>query len=359
VTTIAPGATIGILGGGQLGRMLALAAGALGYRTHVFCPEHESPAFQVSTRHTVAAYDNEDALARFASAVSVVTFEFENVPAPTAEFLAKRSTIRPSARALSIAQDRLDEKNFVRSVGGNTVPYAAVSSGADCAAALAAVGLPGILKTRRLGYDGKGQRTIASAGDIELAWIDLGAGDCIYEGLARFTMEISVVLARGADGAIVTYDVPRNVHEGGILRSSTVPAGAAGTTVATALDQAHRVAAALDYVGVLAVEMFVLADGSVVVNEIAPRVHNSGHWTIDACVTSQFEQHIRAVCGLPLGSVERHSDAEMRNLIGDEIDRWPEHACDPAAKLHLYGKTEVRPGRKMGHVTLVRPRAAR
>lgn len=353
---IAPGSTIGILGGGQLGRMLALAASALGYRTHIFCPDPDSPAFQVTANRTIAPYGDEIALKTFAQSVSVVTYEFENVPAETAALLERLVPTRPGAKALAVAQDRFTEKEFVRVAGATTVRYATVSSATDIAAAVAATGLPAILKTRRLGYDGKGQRQIERAEEVEPAWLELGAGDCILEGWAPFVAEVSVILARASDGAVATYDVPQNTHEGGILRRSVVPATVGGATAATAVDIALRIAAALDYVGVLAVEMFVLGDGTVLVNEIAPRVHNSGHWTIDACVTSQFEQHIRAVCDLPLGSTERHSDAEMINLIGHEIDRWPNLMGDPTAKLHLYGKTEAREGRKMGHVTRVRRR---
>ncbi|MSO65778.1 MAG: 5-(carboxyamino)imidazole ribonucleotide synthase [Alphaproteobacteria bacterium] len=355
MTIIPPGKTVGILGGGQLGRMLAIAAARLGYATHVYCPDPDSPAFAVASRHSIARYEDADALRAFAASVAVVTYEFENVPAATAEVLARAVPARPNARALAVAQDRVAEKEFARAIGANTTAYARIAATADLPRALDVVGLPAVLKTNRLGYDGKGQRRIERAAELEPSWLDLDGVECILEAFSPFTKEISVIVARAVDGSVAAFDVPENHHEGGILRTSRVPATVGGAAVATAQDIAHRLAAALDYVGVLAVEMFAMADGTILVNEMAPRVHNSGHWTIDACITDQFEQHIRAICGLPLGSPARHSDAEMINLIGQEVEQWADFARDPMAKLHLYGKAAVRPGRKMGHVTRLRP----
>jgi 5-(carboxyamino)imidazole ribonucleotide synthase len=360
MTVIAPGATIGILGGGQLGRMLAIAAARLGYRVHIFAPEDDPPAADVAADHTRAAYDDEPALAALAQAVAVVTYEFENVPARAVEFLSARTPTRPDGRALAVAQDRLTEKSFLRGIGIRTAPFADVSSRGDFAPALAATGIPAILKTRREGYDGKGQRRVAAAGELEAAWDALGRRPSILEGVVAFEREISVVAARGADGGFVPFAIPENAHTDGILRTSRVPAEVAPATADAARAAARAAATALDYVGVLAIEFFVLADGAVVASEIAPRVHNSGHWTIDACRTDQFEQHIRAICGLPLGDPGRHSDAEMTNLLGAEAAGWAALAADPAVKLHLYGKRGPAPaGRKVGHVTRLKPLGSR
>ncbi|NQV81366.1 MAG: 5-(carboxyamino)imidazole ribonucleotide synthase [Alphaproteobacteria bacterium] len=348
---IPPSATIGILGGGQLGRMLCQAAARLGYRTHIYCPEVGAPASVVASSTTVASYEDSVSLAAFAQSVDVVTFEFENIPAQALELIQRETTVRPSPQILEVTQDRLAEKSLCQTLGIPTAPFAVVSSSDDCAGALATTGLPAILKTRRLGYDGKGQRLIRSTSDLESAWMDLGAGDCILEGFVDFEHEISVIIARGPTGTVATYDIPENLHRDGILRESRVPSSVGGATFETARDIAHRLVAALDYVGVGAVEMFATKDGTVLVNEIAPRVHNSGHWTIDACATDQFEQHIRAICGLPLGSTVRAFDIVMTNLIGPDANDWRSYLDDPLTKLHLYGKSEVRAGRKMGHVT--------
>jgi 5-(carboxyamino)imidazole ribonucleotide synthase len=352
--TLPPGSTIGIVGGGQLGRMLAVAAAQLGYRCHVFAPEGEAPAVDVSAAATRARYDDAEALARFADAVDVVTYEFENVDAGPLAELAAKSRIRPSVEALELTQDRLFEKQFAASQGGRPAPYVAVDSMADLEAAIAELGTPAILKTRRMGYDGKGQARIGSPADAEAAWTAIGGRPSVLEGFVRFEAEFSIILARGGDGATAAYDPPDNWHSEGILATSTLPARdivLAQRDEAVAL--AERVAAALDYVGVLTLEFFATADGPVL-NEMAPRVHNSGHWTIEGTVCSQFENHIRAICGLPLGSTELvRPNVEMRNLIGADADAWPAILADPTVHLHLYGKAQARPGRKMGHVTRV------
>jgi len=351
-----PGSTIGILGGGQLGRMIALAAAELGLRAVVLCPEPGSPAFQVAAEFICAAYEDEAALARLAAACDVVTYEFENVPLATAEFLADRVPLYPGARALALTQDRLAEKTFVRDLGIETAPFAPVGSAAELAAAVTEIGLPAVLKTRRFGYDGKGQVIIRPGDDPAEAWAALGHGECLLEGFVPFTREVSVVAARRADDAFAAYDVIENVHRNHILHTSTVPAGIGEGAVAQARRIACAIAGALDYVGVFAVELFVLgrgADERVVVNEIAPRVHNSGHWTQDGAVTSQFEQHVRAIAGWPLGDAARLGRAEMTNLVGEDVNDWRAILSEPGAHLHLYGKDEVRPGRKMGHVNRI------
>ncbi|MBB6124176.1 5-(carboxyamino)imidazole ribonucleotide synthase [Sphingobium subterraneum] len=352
MTVVAPGGTIGILGGGQLGRMLSMAAAQLGYRTHIYAPEESGPAADVSSDWTRGGYDNADALLRFGACVDVVTYEFENVETAAIEVLSHSRIVRPGVGALKIAQDRLAEKSFVAGLGGATAPYRAVNSVADLHDAIAAVGTPCILKTNRFGYDGKGQVRIADAGEADAAWDAIGGHPAILEGFVRFDEEFSVILVRGEDGAVRFWDSAANVHRDGILATSTVPAGAAiSAQVDTARAMARTIADGLDYVGVLAVEFFAGEDGPVF-NEMAPRVHNSGHWTIEGAITSQFENHIRAICGLPLGAtglaVPR---VEMRNLIGDEANHWRAILADPASHLHLYGKSEARPGRKMGHVT--------
>ncbi|WP_374447528.1 5-(carboxyamino)imidazole ribonucleotide synthase [Stella sp.] len=354
---VRPGSTIGILGGGQLGRMLALAAAQLGYRTHVFVPEADSPTAQVAAAATVARYDDLDALSRFAAAVDVVTFEFENVPAATAQHLAALRPIHPSPSVLAIAQDRLAEKRFLNGIGVATAPFRAVATPAELEAALRELGRPAVLKTVRLGYDGKGQSMIRADGDAAAAFAVLGGADGILEGFVDFRMEASVVVARTAVGDVAPYVPVENRHVHHILDTTIAPAAIPAALAEEAVATACRIARALDLVGLLAVEMFVTRDDRILVNELAPRPHNSGHWTMDACRTSQFEQHVRAVCGLPLGSTERHSDAVMKNLIGDEVEGWLEALCDPAAKLHLYGKAAARPGRKMGHVNRLYPRA--
>lgn len=346
---IAPGSTIGILGGGQLGRMLAMAAAQLGYRCHIYAPEADSIAAEVSAGFTCAEWADTEALAQFASGCAVITYEFENVPVTPLLALGK-VPLRPHPRALETAQDRLTEKHFVAKLGGRPAPFAAVDTRAELDAAIAEIGTPGILKTRREGYDGKGQWRIRSAADVDA--LDLPPQPLIYEGFVTFAAEFSVILCRGVDGAIRFFDSARNVHEDGILARSSVPAGdlIAGQ-VAPARELAAAVAAALDYVGILTLEFFATDDGPVF-NEMAPRVHNSGHWTIEGAVTSQFENHIRAICGLPLGDTALAArGVEMRNLIGDAAEDWRTLLADPANHLHLYGKGAPSPGRKMGHVT--------
>ncbi|WP_029004466.1 5-(carboxyamino)imidazole ribonucleotide synthase [Azorhizobium doebereinerae] len=348
-----PGSTIGILGGGQLGRMIALAAAPLGLKTHIYCPDRDSPAFQVSDAHTCAAYDDGAALDRFAAGVDVVTYEFENVPLATAERLAARVPVRPGAKALAITQDRLAEKSFVRDLGIGTAPFAAVDDLAGLEAAVATIGLPAVLKTRRFGYDGKGQVTIRPGDDLSAAWAAIGRQPAILEGFIAFQREVSIIAARRADDAFAAYDVTENVHRNHILHRSTVPAAIQAEAAREARGIACRIASALDYVGVMAVELFVThlqGRDTVIVNEIAPRVHNSGHWTQDGAVTSQFEQHVRAIAGWPLGDARRLGRAEMVNLIGDDVEQWLSLLAEPGAHLHLYGKDEARPGRKMGHV---------
>lgn len=346
---IAPGETIGILGGGQLGRMLAMAAAQLGYRCHIYAPEADSVAAEVSAQFTCADWHDREAMARFAADCAVVTYEFENVPVGPLGAIAPVPVL-PHPRALEVAQDRLAEKVFVSELGGTPAPYAQVDNDADRKAAIARIGAPGILKTRRDGYDGKGQWRIGSFD--EAASLDLPTTPLIYEGFVTFFAEFSVILCRGSDGDICYWDSAKNVHEGGILSRSTVPAPAAVLAqVSDARALAAKVAQALDYVGVLCLEFFATDNGPVV-NEMAPRVHNSGHWTIEGAVTSQFENHIRAVCGLPLGDTALAArEVVMNNLIGDDAHDWPAILADPANHLHLYGKAAARPGRKMGHVT--------
>ena len=353
---LGPGARIGILGGGQLGRMLSIAAAPLGYRCHIYAPDAEPPAGQVADAVTTAAYEDEAALDRFAAAVDVVTYEFENVPAATVEHLARTVPVRPGARALLVAQDRVSEKDFASRQGAGTAPYKAVSSLQELAAALAEIGAPAVLKTRRMGYDGKGQVRIGPDTALEDAWEAIQGQPAVLEGFVAFDQEISVIAARGLDGRVVAYPPVANTHKDGILDRSRVPAGIEAGLADRAVAIAGDLLAALDYVGVLAVEFFVAGD-ELLVNEMAPRVHNSGHWSIEGAVTSQFEQHIRAVCGLPLGSPALTGEAEMHNLIGDDAADTSRFLSEPDCHLHLYGKAEIKPGRKMGHVTWVkRPR---
>jgi 5-(carboxyamino)imidazole ribonucleotide synthase len=334
--------------------MLAQAAATLGYRCHIFCPEADSPAGQVAPA-TVAAYDDTAALDKFAAAVDVVTFEFENIPVATVERVAGARPTHPPAAVLRVTQDRLLEKDFVRGCGARTVDYRAVDSAADLAKALAAIGAPAILKTRRMGYDGKGQVEIANATDAAAAWKKLGGAPAILEARFPFVREISVILARGMDGAMAAYDPVENRHGGGILATSRVPAAISPECARTAETMARSIASGLGIVGVLAVEMFVGGDDTVLINELAPRVHNSGHWTIEGAATSQFAQHVRAICGLPLGATTRLANATMTNLIGAEVEPWLGFTAEPNVHLHLYGKREARPGRKMGHVTRLYP----
>ena len=350
--TLSPGMRIGIIGGGQLGRMLALAAAPLGYLVHVFDPDPECCARQVCAAFTQADYGDRSALARFADSVDVATYEFENVDAGPLVVVAARIGLFPPLAALAIAQDRVAEKEFAARHGGRTAEWRAVSTQEELDAAIAEIGAPAILKTTRFGYDGKGQARIHSPAESDQAWHALAGAPAILEAMVAFDHEFSVIVARGRDGHSLTWDAAENVHADGILATSTLPAHpsiAAQEPEARAL--AVRVADALDYVGVLALEFFAGADGPVF-NEMAPRVHNSGHWSIEGAVTSQFENHIRAVCGLPLGLTDlATSRVTMRNLIGTDVDRWPDLVAEPGAHLHLYGKGLPSPGRKMGHVT--------
>ena len=344
--------TIGIIGGGQLGRMLAMAAARLNFRTIILEPQTDCPAAQVSNEQIVAAYDDPAALSELAKRCDVVTYEFENIPVTAAEKLAAEVAVYPPPKALEMAQDRLTEKRFINGCGIPTARFHAIDSQADLEAALADFGGQGVLKTRRLGYDGKGQRVYRSAADsTEGGYAALGGVPLILESLISFEREISIIAARGMDGTIACYDPAENVHRNGILHTSTLPSGISEQTAAAAREAAEKILTALGYVGVIGIEFFVLADGSLIANEMAPRVHNSGHWTEAACVISQFEQHIRAVTGLALGNAGRHSDCVMTNLIGDDILTLPEWLARDNALVHLYGKTEARPGRKMGHVT--------
>ncbi|MGA2493522.1 MAG: 5-(carboxyamino)imidazole ribonucleotide synthase [Roseiarcus sp.] len=354
---LAPGATIGILGSGQLGRMLAMAALKLGLRCHIYAPESDAPAYDAASERTVAAFDDEAALVRFADAVDVVTYEFENVPIGCVEFLEKRKPVRPGARALAATQDRLAEKTFLRDLGLATAPFCPVPDAAALAPALAKIGRPAVLKTLRLGYDGKGQAMIREGSDLSALHRGLGGGPMILEGFVAFDCEASVVVARSLEGAMVAYDLCENEHDRHILARTHVPARVAPGVEAAAKALAAKAIEALAYVGVLAVELFVARDAAggarLLVNELAPRVHNSGHWTIEGAQTSQFEQHIRAIAGWPLGSPARRGRIEMSNLIGDEADEWRDILAQPDVSLHLYGKLETRPGRKMGHATRV------
>ena len=347
---IPPGCTIGIIGGGQLGRMLALAAAPLGYKVHVFDPHERPCAADVAAAFTRAAFDDVAALERFAAACDVVTYEFENLPVGPLATIADK--LRPGTASLAIAQDRCAEKSFVKEAGARPAAWRAIDGPDDIAEAAEVLGLPMVLKTRRDGYDGKGQAWLRSEADVAGAWERLGGRPLVAEQAISFDAEFSIVLARGTDGSLAFFDTTRNTHVDGILRRSELPAGGLiEGQVEEARQQAAAIAERLGHVGVLTIEFFACSDGPLV-NEIAPRVHNSGHWTIEGAVTSQFAQHIRAVTGLPLGSTALRSQSlTMDNLIGDEIDAWPELAADPAAALHLYGKGNPRPGRKMGHVT--------
>jgi 5-(carboxyamino)imidazole ribonucleotide synthase len=349
---LAPGATIGILGGGQLGRMLSVAASRLGFKTCIFEPSGDCPASHVANFHFKAEYSDADALRRFAGAADVITFEFENIPPEALDLLEPLVPVRPGRKALRVSQDRLVEKAFLSELGLAVAPFAAVDDAVDLAEAIGEIGLPAILKTRRLGYDGKGQVRIDTAMQAEDALAAMQGAPAILEKVIEFSFEASVIAARNASGDVACFDPGENVHRGGILRTTTVPArlGVAQRTDAVLL--AGQILNKLRYVGVMGVELFVTPNG-LIVNEIAPRVHNSGHWTQAGCAIDQFEQHIRAVAGLPLGDGARHGDVVMENLIGDDMDRLPEILRDPAAALHLYGKAEVKPGRKMGHVNRV------
>jgi 5-(carboxyamino)imidazole ribonucleotide synthase len=352
MTIVEPGSTIGIVGGGQLGRMLALAAAQLGYKCHIYAPDEAPPAAEVSALFTRGDYDDEKALARFGASVAVATYEFENIAAQPLDALAAEAPLYPPRRALEIAQDRLAEKDFAAGLGGRPAPFAPVSSGEELDRALALTGVPAILKTRRFGYDGKGQARIHSREDAQAAWSSMRGAPSILEAFIRFDAEFSILLCRSRSGETALWDAPRNRHVSGILDTSEAPAPPElGPAIAEARALAQKVAEALDYVGVLTLEFFASAEGAVF-NEMAPRVHNSGHWTIEGALSSQFENHIRAICGLPLGAptlvVPR---VRMKNLIGEDVGSWREIMGDKTAHVHLYGKGEARPGRKMGHVT--------
>jgi 5-(carboxyamino)imidazole ribonucleotide synthase len=347
------GAVIGILGGGQLGRMLAVAAARLGFRAHVYDPAPDPPAADVARRVTTAGFDDAQALSAFAGAVDVVTYEFENIPAAALDRIEALRPIRPGRRALAVSQDRIAEKDFLSALGLRTAPYQAVDGARDLDAAMARIGLPAILKTRRLGYDGKGQARIMTPAEAPAALDAMQGLPAVLEGFVPFSHEVSVIAARGLKGEVAAYDPGENLHQAGILATTTVPARLTPGFRSDAVLIAARILEALDYVGVIGVELFVTPEG-LIVNEIAPRVHNSGHWTQNGCAVDQFEQHIRAVAGWPLGDGSRFADVTMENLIGDDVARVPALAREPGAALHLYGKAEVRPGRKMGHVNRVR-----
>ena len=347
-----PGATIGILGGGQLGRMLSVAASRLGFQCHIFEPGAAPPAGHVAARVTTAPYEDLAALRAFAQSVDVITYEFENVPTASLDALEAIRPIRPNRRALAVSQDRIAEKEFLTGLGLTTAPYARVTDAASLDAALAQIGAPAILKTTRLGYDGKGQARIKTAEDAAPALAAMNGAEAVLEGFIDFSHEVSVIAARGLDGSVACYDPGENVHQSGILHTTTLPARLSPGQRSDAVLIAARILNALDYVGVLGVELFVTPKG-LIVNEIAPRVHNSGHWTQAGCAVDQFEQHIRAIAGWPLGDGSRHADVVMENLIGADVDRVPTLARERNIQIHLYGKAEAKPGRKMGHVNRV------
>ncbi|KAJ29968.1 5-(carboxyamino)imidazole ribonucleotide synthase [Sulfitobacter pontiacus] len=350
------GATIGILGGGQLGRMLAVAAARLGFRTHIFEPGANPPAGDVAHALTTAGYDDVDALTAFAKSVDIVTFEFENIPTDALDVIENITPIRPNREALRTSQDRLVEKQFLEGLGLTVAPFADIANAADLEAAMTTIGAPSILKTRRFGYDGKGQSRLRSADDAAGALADMAGNPAVLEGFVNFTAEVSVIAARSPSGEVACFDPGENVHRDGILHTTTVPARLSAAQRMDAVLLAAKILNALDYVGVLGVELFVTPQGFIV-NEIAPRVHNSGHWTQNGCAVDQFEQHIRAVAGWPLGDGSRYADVVMENLIGDDMDRVPELAKQRDTALHLYGKADVKPGRKMGHVNIVKRRS--
>jgi 5-(carboxyamino)imidazole ribonucleotide synthase len=351
-----PGSTIGIVGGGQLGRMLALAAARLGFDTAVLGREPDAPAGRVAAKTVVGAYNDPEAVAELARMCDVLTFEFENIPAEViARFEADGVEIAPGARALAVAQDRVEEKSFLNAHGLPTVAFAPVDTAEDITAALPGLGAPALLKTRREGYDGKGQAWVQDPADIQAAFDRIDRKPAVLEARAAFVREVSVIAARGRDGVVACYPVAENRHEHGILRTSIAPADCPRETCAEAERIARSLVGALDYVGVIGVEMFELADGTLLVNEFAPRVHNSGHWTLDACEVDQFEQHIRAVAGWPLGPTHLLAAVEMRNLLGDEAHDWARLAAEPEARLWLYGKRDAAAGRKMGHVNRLSP----
>jgi len=345
------GATIGILGGGQLGRMLAVAASRLGLKTIVFEPGTDCPASHVAAAHIQAGYDDADALRRFAQSCDVITYEFENIPTDALDIVEAIRPIHPNRRALATSQDRLTEKTFLQDLGLQTAPFANVENAADLDAAMAQIGAPAILKTRRMGYDGKGQARIMAASDAAGALAAMAGAPAVLEGFVTFSKEISVIAARNPQGDVACYDPGENVHVDGILSTTTVPATITASQQMDAVLLAGKILNALDYVGVMGVELFVTPTG-LIVNEIAPRVHNSGHWTQNGCTIDQFEQHMRAVAGWPLGDGSRHANVRMENLIGDDMDKVPE-AAKTGAAIHLYGKADVKQGRKMGHINRI------
>lgn len=351
--TLPPASTIGILGGGQLGRMLAIAAAEMGYHVHIYCPEKDCPASEVARDTTVAAYEDIEALKRFAATVDVVTYEFENIPAAPVVELAKHVPVFPKPEILTLSQHRVLEKQALNKLGIKTAPFQPVKSDIELDAAVRQLGLPAVLKTATMGYDGKGQVMLDKTSNMESAWKSLKTDDAILEGFVKFRMEISVIVARDGQDHIQCYCPVQNIHKHHILSETIAPAPVSKALAEKADAIARRIAEGLNLVGLMAVEMFVTDKDEILVNELAPRPHNSGHWTIDACATSQFEQTVRAVCGLKLGNPERLCDARMVNLIGDDVKDWPKYAAEPNAKIHLYGKKESRPGRKMGHVTFL------
>nr|WP_313417098.1 5-(carboxyamino)imidazole ribonucleotide synthase [Brevundimonas diminuta] len=349
-----PGSTLGILGGGQLGRMLSQAASRLGFDVVILDPQPDSPAARVSRAQTTAPYDDPDALQALGRLCDVVTFEFENVPAASVETLAEAGAlVAPGPTALAVAQDRVDEKTYLNAVGAPTVAFAAVTTLDDLTAAIERLGLPALLKTRREGYDGKGQVWIRDAADAEAAFDAIGRRPAVLEAAAVFQRELSVIAARGRDGAVAVYPLGENVHQNGVLKTTTAPAAVDPATQGRAEAIAAAVLDGLDYIGVMGIELFDMGDGELLVNEVAPRVHNTGHWTQDGCVCDQFEQHIRAVVGWPLGPSNAHARIEMTNLLGDEVEQWRTLAAEPNARLHLYGKHDARPGRKMAHINRI------
>ncbi len=349
---LAPGSTIGILGGGQLGRMLSVAASRLGYKTCVYEPGGDCPASHVANYHFQKSYDDEEALRAFADAVDVITYEFENIPTSALDILEAHRPIHPNREALRVSQDRLTEKTFLQDLGLKTAPFADVTDADSMAKAVADIGAPSILKTRRFGYDGKGQARLKTAADAEAALADMAGAPALLEGFVDFSHEVSVIAARGIDGQVACFDPGENVHKDGILATTTVPARLTASQRMDAVLVAANILNKLEYVGVMGVELFVTNEG-LIVNEVAPRVHNSGHWTQNGCTVDQFEQHIRAVAGLPLGDGQRHSDVVMENLIGDDMDRLPDLLAERDTAVHLYGKAETKPGRKMGHVNRI------
>ncbi len=353
---LAPGSVIGILGGGQLGRMLSVAAARLGFRSHIFEPGPNPPAGHVAEQVTTAGYDDDKALTRFARAVDVITFEFENIPTSALDILQAHRPIRPGREALRISQDRLSEKNFLQGLGLKTAPFADITDLASLVSAIGQIGTPAILKTRRMGYDGKGQVRLNQPEDAAGALARMGGAPAILEGFIDFSHEVSVIAARGLNGEVACFDPGENIHRDAILHTTTIPARLTPSQRTDAILLAANILNALDYVGVLGVELFV-TPGGLIVNEIAPRVHNSGHWTQNGCAVDQFEQHIRAIAGWPLGDGQRYADVVMENLIGDDMDRIPELARDPSTAIHLYGKADTKPGRKMGHINRVSKRA--